>query len=177
MRIRELEQENIQLNREVEELRRQLEARNARLRPDIDHRHHGFAPYDDRHFDREAKRRRPMMNQDEPFLVSDEQLLGFSTACTDLLTPQIANTQLPSPPLSTASSLTPYSHTTSATMTQQRSPTATTPMTSYSMPYPMPETPSSSTASSPSTTSFSASVPSFLPLCHAQEVYGMNYGS
>ncbi|KAI0088217.1 hypothetical protein BDY19DRAFT_184941 [Irpex rosettiformis] len=157
LRIRELEQENVQLSREVEELRRQLEARNARLRPDIDHRHHGFSPYDDRHFDREAKRRRAMQIPDEPYLL--------------------ANNQLPSPPLSTASSLTPYTHTTSTSMTQQRSPTATTPMTSYSMAYPMPETPSSSTASSPSTTSFSASVPSFLPLCHAQDVYGMNFGS
>ncbi|KAI0826187.1 hypothetical protein BC629DRAFT_1434675 [Irpex lacteus] len=155
MRIRELEQENVQLSREVEELRRQLEARNARLRPDIDHRHHGFSPYDDRHFDREAKRRRGMQISDEPYML--------------------ANTQLPSPPLSTASSLTPYSHTSATTITQQRSPT--TPMTSYPLAYPMPETPSSSTASSPSTTSFSASVPSFVPLCHAQDVYGMNFGS
>lgn len=90
MRIRELEQENVQLSREVEELRRQLEARNARLRPDIDHRHHGFSPYDDRHFDREAKRRRGMQISDEPYMVSDEQQAwffvawfsyGFSTAC------------------------------------------------------------------------------------------------
>lgn len=73
MRIRELEQENVQLSRQVEELRRQLEARNARLRPDIDHRHHGFSPYDDRHFDREAKRRRGMQISDEPYMVSDEQ--------------------------------------------------------------------------------------------------------
>jgi hypothetical protein len=135
-RMRELEQENLQLNREVEELRRQLEARNARLRPDIDHRHHGFAPYDDRSFDREAKRRRAMQMVDEPYLL--------------------ANNQLPSPPLSTASSLTPYMHTAqSASMSQQRSPTVTTPLSSYNMAYSMPETPSSSTASSPSTTSFS----------------------
>lgn len=72
VRIRELEQENVQLSREVEELRRELEARNARLRPDIDHRHHAFAPYDDRPFDREAKRRRAMQMPDEPYLVSGE---------------------------------------------------------------------------------------------------------
>jgi hypothetical protein len=69
-RVRELEQENLQLNREVEELRRQLEARNARLRPDIDHRHHGFTPYDDRSFDRATKRPRAMQMGDEPYLVS-----------------------------------------------------------------------------------------------------------
>lgn len=74
MRIRELEQENIQLSRELEELRRQLEARNARLRPDIDHRHHNLSPYDDRHFDREAKRRRAMQLPDDPYMVSEEHM-------------------------------------------------------------------------------------------------------
>jgi len=137
MRIRELEQENVQLSREIEELRHQLEARNARLRPDIDHRHHTFSPYDDRPFDREAKRRRGMHMPDESYLLT--------------------NNQLPSPPLSTASSLTPYSHPHPATsMNQQRPPSTSTPMTSsYGLAYHMPETPSSSTASSPSTTSFS----------------------
>lgn len=77
MRIRELEQENMSLSREVEELRRQLEARNARLRPDIDHRHHNLSPYDDRHFDREAKRRRALQLPDEPYLVSAEHCRSF----------------------------------------------------------------------------------------------------
>ncbi|KAI0342375.1 hypothetical protein BDW22DRAFT_191350 [Trametopsis cervina] len=157
VRIRELEQENVQLSREVEELRRELEARNARLRPDIDHRHHAFAPYDDRPFDREAKRRRAMQMPDEPYLLT--------------------NNQLPSPPLSTASSLTPYTHTVPAPMNHQRSPTTTNPMTSSYGLYHMPETPSSSTASSPSTTSFSASVPFFLPFCPAQDARSTNFGS
>ncbi|KAI0701942.1 hypothetical protein BC835DRAFT_1411205 [Cytidiella melzeri] len=158
MRIRELEQENVQLTRELEELRRQLEVRNARLRPDIDQRHHAFTPYDDRPFDREAKRRRAMQIQDEPYMLG--------------------NNQLPSPPLSTASSLTPYTSTVPSNSMHQRSPTTSTSMApSYGLAYPMPETPSSSAASSPSTTSFSASVPSFLPYCHAQDVYSMNFGS
>ncbi|RPD61584.1 hypothetical protein L227DRAFT_54106 [Lentinus tigrinus ALCF2SS1-6] len=57
MRIRELEQENELLHREVEELRRQLEMKNAQLRPDF--RRDNYTPLpDDRHFDRENKRRR-----------------------------------------------------------------------------------------------------------------------
>lgn len=57
MRIRELEQENELLHREVEELRRQLEMKNSQLRPDF--RRESYTPLpDDRHFDRESKRRR-----------------------------------------------------------------------------------------------------------------------
>ena len=57
MRIRELEQENELLHREVEELRRQLEMKNGQLRPDL--RRDTYTPLpDDRHFDRETKRRR-----------------------------------------------------------------------------------------------------------------------
>lgn len=57
MRIRELEQENELLHREVEELRRQLEMKNSQLRPDF--RRDAYTPLpDDRHFDRESKRRR-----------------------------------------------------------------------------------------------------------------------
>lgn len=164
IRIRELEQENIQLNREVEHLRRQLEARNARLRPDIDHRHHTLSPYDDRPFDREAKRRRGMQLPDDPYMVSDEHLAYFLPVALTAQS-QLTNNQLPSPPLSTSSALNPYPQSNSASsMTQPRSPT--TPMAaSYGLAYPMPETPSSSTASSPSTTSFSASVLSALPFC------------
>lgn len=57
IRIRELEQENELLHREVEELRRQLEMKNSQLRPDF--RRDNYTPLpDDRHFDRESKRRR-----------------------------------------------------------------------------------------------------------------------
>lgn len=57
VRIRELEQENEMLHREVQELRRQLDMRSAPLRPDM--RRESFATSEDhRSADREAKRRR-----------------------------------------------------------------------------------------------------------------------
>ncbi|EIW53305.1 uncharacterized protein TRAVEDRAFT_133941 [Trametes versicolor FP-101664 SS1] len=57
VRIRELEQENEMLHREVQELRRQLDMRSAPLRPDM--RRESFATTEDhRSADREAKRRR-----------------------------------------------------------------------------------------------------------------------
>ncbi|KAI0705440.1 hypothetical protein C8Q76DRAFT_750933 [Earliella scabrosa] len=58
MRIRELEQENELLHREVEELRRQLEIKNAQLRPEFRRDTYTPLPTDDRVFDREPKRRR-----------------------------------------------------------------------------------------------------------------------
>lgn len=58
MRIRELEQENELLHRELQEVRRQLELRTAQLRPDIFRRNEGVASSDDRRFDRDLKRRR-----------------------------------------------------------------------------------------------------------------------
>ncbi|KAH9947870.1 hypothetical protein B0H21DRAFT_736745 [Amylocystis lapponica] len=54
VKIRELEQENELLHRELDELRRQLEQRNSQLRPDLGRR----TPGDDRRSDRDAKRRR-----------------------------------------------------------------------------------------------------------------------
>ena len=56
-RIQELEHENIQLHREIESLRRQLEARNARLRPDIAQRGIDTPPLDTRSYDREYRQR------------------------------------------------------------------------------------------------------------------------
>lgn len=56
IRIRELEEENEILHREVDELRRQLEERNARLRPDLARRHIPSSPYD--RGDYESRRRR-----------------------------------------------------------------------------------------------------------------------
>ncbi|KAI0657574.1 hypothetical protein C8Q70DRAFT_919208 [Cubamyces menziesii] len=60
LRIRELEQENDMLHREVEELRRQLEIKNAQLRgPDLGLRREPFGTaLDDHRSDREPKRRR-----------------------------------------------------------------------------------------------------------------------
>ncbi|KAH9934201.1 uncharacterized protein B0H18DRAFT_979955 [Fomitopsis serialis] len=58
IRIRELEEENEVLHREVDELRRQIEDRNSRLRPDLGRRHGTIAtsPYD--RGDYESRRRR-----------------------------------------------------------------------------------------------------------------------
>ncbi|KZT00717.1 uncharacterized protein LAESUDRAFT_665585 [Laetiporus sulphureus 93-53] len=58
VRIRELEEENELLHREIDELRRQLELRNARLRPDITHRNAMVMQTDDARSDRDARRRR-----------------------------------------------------------------------------------------------------------------------
>ncbi|KAI0752848.1 hypothetical protein C8Q80DRAFT_1148666 [Daedaleopsis nitida] len=54
----QLEQENELLHREVEELRRQLEIKNAQLRPEFRRDTYTPLPSDDRQFDRENKRRR-----------------------------------------------------------------------------------------------------------------------
>lgn len=56
IRIRELEEENEILHRELDELRRQLEDRNARLRPDLARRHMPSSPYDRGEY--ESRRRR-----------------------------------------------------------------------------------------------------------------------
>ena len=56
IRIRELEEENEILHRELDELRRQLEDRNARLRPDLARRHMPSSPYDRGEYD--SRRRR-----------------------------------------------------------------------------------------------------------------------
>ena len=56
IRIRELEEENELLHRELDELRRQLEERNARLRPDLARRHIPSSPYDRGEYD--SRRRR-----------------------------------------------------------------------------------------------------------------------
>lgn len=69
MRIRELEEKVGSLVRENEELRRQLEQRNADLRPDIV-RHVGYrTSFDDRHTDRDIKRRRTI-DHGELYIVS-----------------------------------------------------------------------------------------------------------
>ncbi|KAI0357639.1 hypothetical protein OH77DRAFT_1494573 [Trametes cingulata] len=56
IRIRELEQENEMLHREVQELRRQLEMKSAQLRPEM--RRESFPAMEDHRADREPKRRR-----------------------------------------------------------------------------------------------------------------------
>lgn len=58
MRIRELEQENESLHRELQECRRQLDMRTNTLRPDIFRRDGGVTSNDERRADRDLKRRR-----------------------------------------------------------------------------------------------------------------------
>lgn len=72
MRIRELEHENADLQRENERLRRLLEERNAQLRPDIGRRSTlpSLTQVDDRRFDREIKRRRTLDHpEDHPIYM------------------------------------------------------------------------------------------------------------
>ena len=57
VRMRELEEENMALHREIESLRRQLEARNARLRPDIAPRGLDTPPLDTRAYERDYRQR------------------------------------------------------------------------------------------------------------------------
>lgn len=74
VRIRELEQENEVLHREIEDLRRQLEQRNANLRPDISRRSDIPTPSDDRRCDREAKRRRTAEANNNIYIVRPSYL-------------------------------------------------------------------------------------------------------
>ncbi|PIL29154.1 transcription factor [Ganoderma sinense ZZ0214-1] len=138
MRIRELEQENELLHREVEELRRQLEMKNSQLRPDF--RRDNYTPLpDDRHFDRESKRRR----------TADVGGVYVTSS---------PHTHSPPPPLSIPSITGQYSS--QGSHTSAYPPYSSRPLGnnySYGVPgYPVPpETPTSSATSSPS---FSASV-------------------
>ncbi|KAI0332203.1 hypothetical protein GY45DRAFT_506858 [Cubamyces sp. BRFM 1775] len=141
LRIRELEQENEMLHREVEELRRQLEIKNAQLRgPDLGMRREpppfgGAGVLDDHRSDREPKRRR----------TSDANGLYV--------------THSPPPPLtipSVASQYASQSPPHSSGYAYSSRPGSASFYPSYGVSaYAVPETPSSSTASSPS---FSASV-------------------
>ncbi|KAL6309514.1 hypothetical protein BKA93DRAFT_723802 [Sparassis latifolia] len=63
LRIRELEQKNELLHRELDELRQQVELRNAQLRPDVNRREH-FAVNDDRRSERDLRRRRTVESGD-----------------------------------------------------------------------------------------------------------------
>ncbi|KAI0074350.1 hypothetical protein K474DRAFT_1601681 [Panus rudis PR-1116 ss-1] len=68
VRIRELEEENAMLRREVAELRHQLDVRNAQLRPDISRQ--GRALLDDRYSDRcDIKRRRTIDHPGDVYVV------------------------------------------------------------------------------------------------------------
>ncbi|KAI0697636.1 hypothetical protein C8T65DRAFT_661880 [Cerioporus squamosus] len=149
MRIRELEQENELLHREVEELRRQLEMKNGQLRPDF--RRDTYTPLpDDRHFDRETKRRR-------------------TTDASGVYMTSPPHTHSPPPPLSIPSITGQYSsqsppHGSSYPTYSSRQ------LNSYSYGVPgyavPPETPTSSATSSPS---FSASIISVSAGCATQQ--------
>ncbi|THH00276.1 hypothetical protein EW026_g2239 [Hermanssonia centrifuga] len=70
MRIRELEEENMHLTRQVEHLRHQLEARNARLRPDNGQRSATLPTFDDRMADRDVVRRRRTVEESDDLYMS-----------------------------------------------------------------------------------------------------------
>ncbi|KAI0718661.1 hypothetical protein C8Q72DRAFT_135415 [Fomitopsis betulina] len=131
IRIRELEEENEVLHREVDELRRQLEERNARLRPDLGRRHIPSSPYDRGEYD--SRRRR----------------LPDST----VYLAQNGHTHSPPPPLLIPSSASQQTHQTSQIGMYPRL-TASNTLTSYGM-YQLPGTPSSSSASTASNSPFS----------------------
>ena len=70
IRIRELEEENQQLVRQIEELRQQLEDRNVRLRGTTTHRSAVLPTFDDRGSDHDTvKRRRTMEGSDDLTMV------------------------------------------------------------------------------------------------------------
>ena len=73
MRIRELEEENQQLLRQIEELRKQLEDRNTRMRAATSQQRNGPAvlpTFDDRGSDHDTvKRRRTMEGSDDLTMV------------------------------------------------------------------------------------------------------------
>ena len=70
IRIRELEEENQQLVRQIEELREQLENRNTRLRTGPTHRSAVLPTFDDRGSDHDTvKRRRTMEGSDDLTMV------------------------------------------------------------------------------------------------------------
>ncbi|KZT64467.1 hypothetical protein DAEQUDRAFT_769698 [Daedalea quercina L-15889] len=136
IRIRELEDENEILHREVDELRRQLEDRNARLRPDLGRRHGNIStsPYD--RGDYESRRRR----------LAEPQVY---------LQAQNGHGHSPPPPLLIPSSTPQQSQQPSQVGVYPRLPSTT--LTSYGM-YQMPGTPSSSSTSTASNSPFSASI-------------------
>ncbi|KAI0772930.1 hypothetical protein BD413DRAFT_543241 [Trametes elegans] len=144
VRIRELEQENEMLHREVEELRRQLDVKNAQLRPDV--RRDSFAALEDHRAEREPKRRR----------TGDANGLYV--------------THSPPPPLTIPTVTSQYSsqsppHSSGYTYSSRPSSGSFYPSYGVSS-YPVPETPGSSTTSSPS---FSASVLSVTASCAPQQ--------
>ncbi|EPS96376.1 hypothetical protein FOMPIDRAFT_1130493 [Fomitopsis schrenkii] len=148
IRIRELEEENEILHREVDELRRQLEERNARLRPDLARRHIPSSPYD--RGDYESRRRR--LPDSAVYLVrATEQAQG--------------HTHSPPPPLFIPSSTSQQTHQASQVGLYPRL-TASTTLTSYGM-YQLPGTPTSSSASTSSNSPFSASTFSLYLPCAA----------
>ncbi|OSD00494.1 hypothetical protein PYCCODRAFT_1437349 [Trametes coccinea BRFM310] len=140
-RIRELEQENEMLHREVEELRRQLELKNAQLRPD-GMRRDSFAALEDHRADREPKRRRT---------IDSNGLYVTHSPPPPLTIPSVGGQYAAQSP----------SHGSAYAYSSRPSSASFYPTYGVSA-YAVPETPSSSTTSSPS---FSASVLSVSASC------------
>ncbi len=170
MRIRELEQENELLHREVEELRRQLEMKNAQLRPDF--RRDTYTPLpDDRHFDRETKRRRTTTDASGVYMVSGPaSAVTYWTQLTfDDAQTSPPHTHSPPPPLSIPtitgqySSQSPPHGSNYPTYSSRQLSNYSYGVPGYAVP---PETPTSSATSSPS---FSASIISVSAGCAPQQ--------
>ncbi|GBE83505.1 hypothetical protein SCP_0505560 [Sparassis crispa] len=145
LRIRELEQENELLHRELDELRQQVELRNAQLRPDVNRREH-FAVNDDRRSERDLRRRRTVESGDI-YLHSNEP-----------------HSHSPPPPLMIPSS-THFSQHSPQAIPYPKSQSSTL-YPSYGLSYQMPGTPSGSSTTSASSPSFSPS--DYMPSPHSQ---------
>ncbi|OBZ76138.1 hypothetical protein A0H81_03358 [Grifola frondosa] len=132
VRIRELEQENELLHREVDELRRQVESKNGHLRPDIGRRSDLPSPNDDRRADRDSKRRR--MDPTNVYMNSNG-----------------SHSHSPPPPLSIPSSSS-YQYSQVSPQPSQYNyarPNSSSLLSPYGLAYQIPGTPSSSSTSSP----------------------------
>ncbi|OCH90479.1 hypothetical protein OBBRIDRAFT_754871 [Obba rivulosa] len=138
VRIRELEHENECLQREIEELRRQVELKNAQLRPDLNRRSELPTPSDDRRFEREGKRRRMFVDQDSAYIESSSP-----------------HNHSPPPPLSLPQSSHHYAQSQSQPNMQQAYPRPnSSSFLAYGIAYPATPSASSATSSPP----FSASI-------------------
>ncbi|KAI0634334.1 hypothetical protein C8Q77DRAFT_1055676 [Trametes polyzona] len=167
VRIRELEQENEMLHREVQELRRQLDMRSApSLRPDM--RRDSFATLEDhRNADRETKRRRTSDASGLYNVVSSPIRVARKG---DVAQARDSQTHSPPPPLTIppvggySTQSPPHS---SAGYNYSSRPSSAPFYQPYGVStYQVPETPTSSTTSSPS---FSASALSVSASCAPQQ--------
>ncbi|PCH37458.1 hypothetical protein WOLCODRAFT_29119 [Wolfiporia cocos MD-104 SS10] len=137
VRIRELEEENELLHREIDGLRRQLEMRNARLRPDIARRSDMLMPSD---IGREARRRR--LNDTNAYMYHPPSSQSSNTSDTPSPPPPLMipsstshlaeNTSMPAYPRGHSSSLVSSSYGMLAYQMPPDTPTTSSPVSSPS---------------------------------------------